>query len=80
MKVKPNVKCVYYAYPTSSVAKEQGFKNGCWYLYVGNEHSADNGPTSIVFASEYKREVVKRADDYLVPWGTYSMHVEDKKK
>jgi hypothetical protein len=66
------VKCVYYAYPSSNVAYDLGYrKTGCWFLHIGDE---DDEKMNIKSHSRYKDVVVGLADDYDLPWGSYSLY------
>lgn len=71
-----NVKCLYYAYPSSVIANKMGYsKDGCWYLYVGDEDCAEVCEW-IVCAHPTRENVLAHADRYNYPWGNYSMHEE----
>jgi hypothetical protein len=35
--MKQKLKCLQYAYPTSSFADSLGMKNGCYYILVGTD-------------------------------------------
>jgi hypothetical protein len=63
-----------YAYPTSIIAKQQGFSDmGCWYLAICDGDKIDL-TKDIVFAHPDKFFVLAAAAHHPHEWSAYSMH------
>lgn len=66
-------KIIGYAYASSDIAKATGHaKTGCHYLAIHDETSP-MAVRDVVFSSQDKDEVKKAADQYDMPYGTYSI-------
>lgn len=68
-------KNVGYAYPTSDIAKHMDcIKTGCYFLAVYDD-SKPMDVDDIIIACNDKMVLKGIADDYEMPYGTYSMEL-----
>lgn len=76
---KITTKCIGYAYPTSTIAKQHGYnKSGCWYLAIGPSMDFDH-LRDIRFTAINKSTVLLAAEGFKdLPWDHWSMHENEE--
>jgi hypothetical protein len=71
-----NTKELNYAYPSSTIAKQQGFsKDGCYFVTTGDPEG-DYSERKIVFASKDREPCIEAMDKIALPLGGYSLPTE----